>query len=354
MSCTGRALATETQSRHRTTTATGSHRYTCCTHPPTSAAARCAGYLGWRLATRCPGLSRRKSRRSRSVGPSSWRSRPRRKDSVPPTTAEAARNVRTSPLPTYGGGLVEAISDSTIIALEDPDDRDGDGISGRAARVVDRVTGKERVGRFGWKAQVATLFEFGAEAYRSEMGITNDLFPDELTFGIDDARLRDCDPIGDPEDETDPETGRRGIDNVASFMRFLAPIAREPHTPASLSGEEVFTAAGCASCHVPTLTTGRHLNPIFDRQPVPLYSDLLLHDIGTGDGIPQAAGGPDEFRTPALWGLRFRRPLLHDGRAATLSDALLAHGGEARSTMDRLVVMPATAWSDLLAFLRSL
>ena len=270
---------------------------------------------------------------------------------IPPDATVIARR---APIPLFGAGFVDGIPDETIVAREDPDDLDGDGISGRAAWVVDRDTGDQRVGRFGWKAQVATLLEFGADAYRNEMGITNALFREELTFGLSHEQLRLCDPIPDPEDIPEPGTGLRGIDNFESFMKFLAPIGRGPVTPSALAGEEVFAAVGCASCHVPSLTTGPNVNPLFDRRPVPLYADLLLHDIGTGDGIRQAAGEPSEIRTPALWGLRFRRPLLHDGRAATIADALLAHRGEARATMERLVTLSPTALSDLLSFLDSL
>jgi len=261
---------------------------------------------------------------------------------------------RRAPLPLFGAGLVEAIPDDAILALEDPHDVDGDGISGRAAWVIDRVTGDARVGRFGWKAQVATLLEFGADAYRNEMGITNELFPQELTFGLTEAQLRLCDPIVDPEDVPEPGTGRRGIDNFEMFMKFLAPLPRRSVTVAVAAGEALFDAVGCAACHVPTLMTGPHDNPLFDRRPVSLYSDLLLHDVGTGDGIRQGPGRPEEIRTPALWGLRFRRPLLHDGSAATIADAVIAHRGEATAVVERLARLSPTAMADLAAFLESL
>ena len=270
---------------------------------------------------------------------------------IPPEANVIAQRV---PIPLFGGGLVEAIPDHAIVALEDPDDANGDGISGRAALVTDRVTGETRVGRFGWKAQVATLLEFGADAYRNEMGITNDVFREELTFDVTPEQLRLCDPIPDPEDIPEPSTGLRGIDNFESFMRFLAPLPRGPVTPRVVSGETVFRTVGCDACHVPALTTGPDANPLFDRRGVPLFSDLLLHDIGTGDGIGQASGLPGEIRTPALWGLRFRRPLLHDGSAATIGEAVLAHGGEAQGVIERLGRLPATAVSDLVAFLESL
>ena len=272
----------------------------------------------------------------------------------PVIPAEANLIVRRIPIPVFGAGLVEAIPDDTILALADPDDRNGDGVSGRAAVIEDRGTGDRRVGRFGWKAQHATLIAFSADAYRNEMGITNDLFRDELALGIDAARMRVCDPIPEPEDVADPLTRRRGIDNFASFMRFLAPVERAAGDDVTREGERVFAAIGCTACHVPTLETGSHRNALFDRRRVALFSDLLLHDVGTGDGIRQGAADPDEIRTPALWGLRHRRPLLHDGSAATLSDAVLRHAGEAaraRVGFERLGDDERTA---LLRFLSSL
>ena len=119
------------------------------------------------------------------------------------------------------------------------------------------------------------------------------------------------------------------------------------------AGEQIFGAIGCATCHVPVLTTGPSANPLFNRRPVALFSDLLLHDVGTGDGIKQAAAEPNEIRTPALWGLRFRRPLLHDG-SATIDDAIRRHAREAelaRTGFERLSDIDRAA---LLAFLRSL
>jgi len=257
----------------------------------------------------------------------------------PVIPADANIIIRRIPIPVFGAGLVEAIADDTILALADPDDRNGDGVSGRAAIVTDRGTGDRRVGRFGWKAQHATLLAFSGDAYRNEMGITNDLFRDELAVGIDAARMRVCDPLPDTEDIPDPLTRRRGIDNFASFMRFLAPAERAAGDDVTREGERVFMAIGCAACHVPTLTTAESRQPLFDRRPVALFSDLLLHAVATGDGIRQASAEHDEIRTPALWGVRHRRPLLHDGSAATIPDAILRHGGEAaraRAGYDRL------------------
>ena len=267
---------------------------------------------------------------------------------------EANVIARRAPIPLFGAGLVEAIPDETLLALEDPFDRDRDGISGRAALVVDKATGQRRVGRFGWKAQIATLLTFSGDAYTNEMGITNDVFPEEPRGGISEARLRECDRLKDPEDSVDPRTGKRAIDNFEAFMKFLAPSPRGPITDEVRFGEQVFAAIGCASCHVPALSTGANASAALHRKPVPLFSDLLLHELGTGDGIEQGAAEPDEIRTPALWGLRLRRPLLHDGSAATTDDAVRRHAGEASGVIERYRLLTNEQRRALLVFLDSL
>jgi CxxC motif-containing protein (DUF1111 family) len=269
---------------------------------------------------------------------------------LPPDANVFARRV---PIPLFGAGLVEAIADDTLLRLEDPNDRNGDGVSGRAAIVVDVETGERRVGRFGWKAQHATLITFGADAYRNEMGITNDLFPHESAFAITPEKLRACDPFPDPEDIRDPRSRRRGIDNFASFMRFLAPAERGDVTDQVRAGEKVFSAIGCAACHVPSLETGPSANPLFNRKTVALFSDLLLHDVGTGDGIKQGAAEANEIRTPALWGLRLRRPLLHDGNA-TLEEAIRRHAREAELARRGFERLNDGDRAALMAFLGSL
>ena len=268
--------------------------------------------------------------------------------------AEAVIIARRIPIPLFGIGLVEAIPDETILAGADPDDRDGDGISGRPSIVRDIATGDRRVGRFGWKGQHATLLAFGADAYRNEMGITNDLFREELGVGLTDEQYRRCDPFPDPEDRVDPATRRRGIDNFGSFMKFLAPVGRGEVGSLAVQGEQVFARVGCGSCHTPSLTTGPSREPAFDRQSVRLFSDLLLHDVGTGDDIPQGTALPEDIRTPALWGLRFRRPLLHDGSAPTIEAAIIRHAGEAELTRRRFEALSAAERQALIAFLRSL
>jgi CxxC motif-containing protein (DUF1111 family) len=254
---------------------------------------------------------------------------------------------RRASIPLFGAGLIEAIPDETLRGLEDPVDRNGDGARGRAAIVVDLATGERRVGRFGWKAQHASLLAFSADAFRNEMGIPNALLDAEYAFGFSDLEMVRC-------------NGTRGIaardflEGAATFMRLLAPVARGPIDDAVRDGERLFNAIGCAACHVPTLTTGPSANPLFDSEPVPLFSDLLLHDVGTGDGIPQAAARPEELRTPALWGLRLRRPFLHDGSAATIEEAILRHSREAELAQRGFLQMAGEERARLLAFLRSL
>ncbi len=258
-------------------------------------------------------------------------------------------------IPLFGVGLVEAISDEAILAREDPQDKNGDGIHGRAAIVTDVASGKKRVGRFGWKARHATLLTFAADAYLNEMGITNDLFTTEAFKNVHEEKLAStCLAVQKNEDIRDRRTGRRGIDNFESFLKFLGPPARGPVTAGVARGETIFTEIGCASCHVPQLMTGPNANVLFDRKPVALFSDLLLHDIGTGDDIEQEDAKGNEIRTPALWGLRFRRPLLHDGSAPNVERAIGRHKGEAGATAERYSQLPSGVQADLLAFLKSL
>lgn len=257
-------------------------------------------------------------------------------------------------VPLFGAGLLEAIPDSTLLALADPDDKDGDGVRGRAALIEDVATGKQRVGRFGWKAQQATLLAFAGDAYFNEMGITNDFFHGEAPTEGDPAKLRRCFPAAAIEDVRNTRTGLRAVDNFENFLKLLAPPPRGTITGEALRGERIFADIGCATCHRPQLETGPSANPVFDRRPVPLFSDLLLHDIGTGDGIEQAAAKGEEIRTPALWGLRFRRPLLHDGSAATIEDAMGRHHVEGEASRQKFTTLPREQSAELVAFLKSL
>ncbi len=219
--------------------------------------------------------------------------------------------------PMFGSGLIEAIPDETILALADPDDADGDGISGKAHIVFDAWEQTERVGRFGWKAQVATLDTFSADAGLNELGITNILFGEENDpNGILPASLDDCDMVADPEDVPDDD-GVSKFNLIAAFQRFLAPPQRLPLLNAR--GFVRFRQIGCADCHTPIMFTGDHEIAALSNKPVFLFSDLLLHDMGTlGDEIEDGDATGTEMRTAPLWGLRERPNLLHDGRAGAI------------------------------------
>jgi CxxC motif-containing protein (DUF1111 family) len=269
---------------------------------------------------------------------------------IPP---EANVVVHRESTPLFGLGLIEAIPDQAI--LRGAQHPVVSGIRGRAAQITDVVSGITRIGRFGWKAQQATLLAFAGDAYLNEMGITSRFFPTENAPNGDTAALAAFDRFADPEDQVDPVTGKGDIDAAADFMRFLAPPTALPFTPAATAGRNVFTQINCAVCHTPVLTTGPNPIAALDRRPVPLYSDLLLHDMGLlGDGVAQADAGPREMRTAPLWGLRASGPYLHDGRAATVDEAIRGHDGEAAVVRARYLRLNAQQRQQLLEFLNSL
>jgi CxxC motif-containing protein (DUF1111 family) len=270
---------------------------------------------------------------------------------IPPEINVIARR---KSLALFGNGLVEAIPDAILIAMEDPEDRDADGISGRAHRVHDKASDKTRIGRFGWKAQQASLLAFGAEAYRDEMGITNDLFPDEACPGGDCEKINFFNPVPGLQDSLDPNIGLRGIDNFENFMKLLGPPPRGPLTDQALEGELLFQAVGCAACHTPTFVTGESPVKALSSKRFFPFSDFLLHDIGIGDGIGQGDARPEEIRTPPLWGVRLRAPFLHDGRASTLREAVELHLGEAARSRRQFGGLSESEQAALLAFLLSL
>ena len=187
------------------------------------------------------------------------------------------------------------------------------------------------------------------------MGITNELFPTELAVGVSPEAMRLCDPIPDPEDVTDPRTRLAAIDNFEAFLRFLAPPPRgTDRRPRRGRGNRRSAPSAAPPATCPSLETGDSRHPLFNRKRVPLFSDLLLHDVATGDVIPQASALPHEIRTPSLWGLRVRRPFLHDGSASTVEEAIERHGGEAEAVTRALPALDPAARASLLAFLNSL
>jgi CxxC motif-containing protein (DUF1111 family) len=275
---------------------------------------------------------------------------PALREIVPPEANTVALR-QTTPL--WGLGLVDAITDDTLLALAARPAVDG--ITGRAAMITDVDSDTPRVGRFGWKNQHASLLGFCADAYANEMGITNRFFPVEnapngKTALIDALHL----PAG-PEDTADPVSGKADFELVNDFIRFLAPLPHAAPTLASVRGQAVFQQLGCAVCHVPSLTTGPSDVAAIANKPVPLFSDLLLHDMGTlGDGIAQGAATGREFRTAPLWGLRASGRFLHDGRALTVDQAIRMHEGQGAVSRDRYVQLTAAQRADLLAFLNTL
>jgi CxxC motif-containing protein (DUF1111 family) len=212
-----------------------------------------------------------------------------------------------------------------------------------------------RVGRFGWKAQHASLDSFAADAYRNEMGITNEVFPTENAPGGREDLLAAMDPTPDPE-------ARVGVvGSLADFMRFTSPPSPSPSaaTPAAAAGQALFASIGCTSCHRPayrTLAASFRGTPsvALSNREVILYSDLLLHDVGTGDEIKQGSAAGSEFRTPPLWGLSRNVGLMHDGRAASVVDAIEAHKAEAEVVIDAFKALSQAQQSELVAFVSSL
>ncbi|MDB5345579.1 MAG: hypothetical protein JWP89_3956 [Schlesneria sp.] len=253
----------------------------------------------------------------------------------------------------FGMGLIEAIPDATI--LKGVRAKAVDGVLGKAAMVQDVASGKTMVGRFGWKAQQATLLAFAGDAYVNEMGITNRLFPTENAPNGNLDLLKKLDKVKDPEDPVNPATGKAGIDALADYMRMLAPPPTQSTTASTVFGAKFFLDCGCTSCHTPSMTTGNSPLTALNNVTVSLYSDLLLHDMGNlGDGIVQGAANAHEMKTPPLWGVRASAPYLHDGRAKTLDNAIQAHDGEAKTSRDKYLKLSADQQSLLVEFLNSL
>lgn len=254
-----------------------------------------------------------------------------------------------------GMGLIQHVPDAVILAWEDIDDRDRDGISGRASRIVtpDGVS----IGRFGWKAPKPALRAQASAAFANDMGITSPDVP------ADDCTASQAACLDAPSGGT-PEITAAGLDAVVVFMSHLAvPAARRDNRdPVVLHGAALFEAARCAACHRPTLVTGPASGlPLLAEQTFHPYTDLLLHDMGSAlaDAIAEGDASPAEWRTAPLWGLGLveQAPgarFLHDGRATSLEDAILWHGGEAEPARAAFAAMSRAERDALLAFVRSL
>lgn len=265
-----------------------------------------------------------------------------------------------------GDGFVEAIANDTIEAIRA---KQPSSVRGTIINVpVLEANNFPRIGRFGWKNQHASLISFSADAYLNEMGITSPLAPAENTSN--GVSVGDFDEVPDPEEQPTPESPvGPDIDAFARFMRATKVPPRDTllaATSSARTGEQLFLQLGCGHCHTPTITTapaGTLINGGAFRVPAALgdkvihpYSDFLLHDVGTGDGIVQngGQGTRNMLRTPPLWGLRTRPELMHDGASLTRNDAILRHGGQATSIRNAYNSLSTTQKNQIVDFLNSL
>ena len=263
-------------------------------------------------------------------------------DSEPVPPNATARALRTTPV-LFGRGLLDLVPDSVILSYADPDDRNGDGISGRPNHFVDG-----RLGRFGRKAFVPRLDEFNDGAFSAEMGVTSPAVLTEETVGGKPI------PAGvDPVPE--PEIDQAVLDRTNDFVRLLAAPTPLKASKDAKRGRKIFVDIGCAGCHIPTLRTGDSPIAALNHKEVAAYTDLLLHDMG-----PELAdmclgeATPAEFRTEPLMGLRLKPNFLHDGRDTTPEQAIQSHGGEGSRARDRFLGLSPSERVALIAFLKTL
>lgn len=272
-----------------------------------------------------------------------------------PISVDVMVSPRLAP-PVFGAGLLEGIPESAVVANADPDDEDDDGISGRPNYVLDLATGERRLGRFGWKANVASVADQVASAFLGDLGITSDVLPEE-NCTIPQLECQTAPNGGSPE------IGVGLFDDVVFYNRTLAvPGRRDLESNAVTQGAEVFLDVGCASCHTPRHETGDDPVPALSNQVIFPYTDLLLHDMGPdlGDDRPDGEASGREWRTAPLWGLGLNEVVngheffLHDGRARSVEEAILWHGGEAEAAREQFKTLDREQRDQLLDFLASL
>lgn len=280
-----------------------------------------------------------------------------------PMQPDVMLSPRVAP-PMIGLGLLEAIAEDDLLAHADPDDRDGDGISGRPNRVWSLEHDRPMLGRFGWKAGAPTLLQQSSSALAGDIGVSNPLAPlawGECTEAEEACRAA---PNGNSTQYEDLEAPSEVMDKILFYVRHLAvPARRALYDAETLRGKELFYQAGCIACHVPKYVTARDaVEPALRHQLIWPYSDLLLHDMGEGlaDGRPEGVARGREWRTAPLWGIGLTETVnghtnfLHDGRARNLTEAILWHGGEAQAARDRFAAMTKEEREALIAFLSSL
>ncbi len=288
-----------------------------------------------------------------------------------------------------GLGLLEAIPDQTLLSLADPDDADGDGISGRVNYVWDSIAETLAIGRFGWKANQPNLLQQTAGAFNGDIGVTSSINPlqpcTENQIGcFNDTPNRGRNGRGGGRDGMRPSDGRRGnrppppnrgrntnrieisdeeLELVAFYSSTLSvPAQRNPEDPQVMQGQAIFESINCSGCHVSNLETGSHEIAALSNQTIHPYTDLLLHDMGEGlaDGQLDFQASGREWRTAPLWGIGLLEEVngyafyLHDGRARTLEEAIMWHGGEAEASRNAFAELSASQKADLIAFLKSL
>jgi CxxC motif-containing protein (DUF1111 family) len=282
------------------------------------------------------------------------------------------------PTPVFGAGLIEAIPDSVILANMQANAplKATLGISGHPnahlSGNANRSANDGTITRFGWKAQNKSLLMFAGEAYNVEMGISNQLFPqerDETASCLFNATPNDT--LNFTTTPTGTATSNPAvisdIEAFANFMRMLAPPTPAPDTPSTAKGRAAFASVGCVHCHTPSLRTGKMIasgsstvpSGALSNQTANLFSDVLVHHMGRGlaDDITQGGAGPDEFRTAPLWGVGQRVFFLHDGRTSNLVEAIEAHrspGSEANRVIERFNLLKTEEQQDIINFLRSL
>lgn len=278
-----------------------------------------------------------------------------------PMAPDTRLSPRIAP-PMIGLGLLEAVPGDMIVAGADPNDADGDGISGRAAQVTNAETGARQLGRFGWKASQPTLRQQAAAAFSGDMGLSTTAHPDSA--GDCTAAQSACRSAPDGAGPMGVEVSETMLKLVTFYSRHLAvPARRNAADPQVRHGGTVFEATGCAACHYPTLATAADFeDPALAGQTIRPFTDLLLHDMGPdlADGLPEGDADGTEWRTPPLWGIGLTEMVsghtsfLHDGRARSVLEAILWHGGEADAAREAVIQLGTEDREALIAYLNSL
>jgi CxxC motif-containing protein (DUF1111 family) len=267
---------------------------------------------------------------------------------VVPAAATIVAQRRTTPL--FGLGLVDSVPDAVFHQLALLQQVCSPATAGRVNPVTNVATGQVGVGKFGWKCQHPALLPFAGDAYLNEMGVTTPMFP------LENCPQGQCNLLLTPGLPAVPnDADNSTVVAFADFMTFLGPPPRGPVSDQARQGAGLFSRVGCADCHVPSLQTGPNASAALSHVMFFPYSDFLLHDMGSlGDGTTQSGAGPHEMRTAPLWGVRLATTLLHDGRATSLTAAILAHDGQARPARNKFSALSKTQQAQLLAFLNTL